>query len=132
MQAELATCLRLQVGCVLLNARGHVLGTGYNGSLPGRPHCTPATCNSSARCLRTQHAERNALDHSSAGDVQAAYVTDEPCLSCTKDLLARGCLAIYYHRPYAMGDEERRWRDLHVSEGGCRVVRLEVSGAVAS
>ena len=34
-----ATCLRRQVGCVLLNARGHVLATGVNGVASGLPHC---------------------------------------------------------------------------------------------
>lgn len=37
--AKRATCLRRQVGCVLVNARGHVLATGYNGVAAGRPHC---------------------------------------------------------------------------------------------
>jgi dCMP deaminase len=34
-----STCLRKQVGCVLLNARGHVLATGYNGAASGLKHC---------------------------------------------------------------------------------------------
>lgn len=38
--AARATCLRRQVGCVLLNARGHVLATGYNGVAAGLPHCS--------------------------------------------------------------------------------------------
>ncbi len=37
--AKRSTCLRRNVGCVLLNARGHVLATGYNGVAAGRPHC---------------------------------------------------------------------------------------------
>jgi dCMP deaminase len=37
--AARATCLRRQVGCVLLNARGHVLATGYNGVAAGQKHC---------------------------------------------------------------------------------------------
>lgn len=37
--AHRATCLRRSVGCVLLNKRGHVLATGYNGVASGRPHC---------------------------------------------------------------------------------------------
>lgn len=37
--AQRATCLRRTVGCVLLNARGHVLSTGYNGVAAGLPHC---------------------------------------------------------------------------------------------
>lgn len=34
-----ATCLRRQVGCILLNVRGHVIATGYNGVAAGQPHC---------------------------------------------------------------------------------------------
>jgi dCMP deaminase len=37
--AKRATCLRRQVGCVLLSARGHVLATGYNGVAAGQKHC---------------------------------------------------------------------------------------------
>lgn len=37
--ATRATCLRRAVGCVLVNARGHVLATGYNGRAAGLPHC---------------------------------------------------------------------------------------------
>ena len=34
-----STCCRRNVGCVLLDARGHVLATGYNGVAAGLPHC---------------------------------------------------------------------------------------------
>lgn len=34
-----ATCLRRSVGAVLINARGHVIATGYNGRAAGLPHC---------------------------------------------------------------------------------------------
>lgn len=37
--AKRATCIRRQVGCVLLNKRGFVLATGYNGVASGMPHC---------------------------------------------------------------------------------------------
>jgi len=40
--ASRTTCLRRAVGCVLLNARGHVLATGYNGVAAGLPHCNEA------------------------------------------------------------------------------------------
>lgn len=33
------TCCRRKVGAVLLNKRGHVLSTGYNGVAAGLPHC---------------------------------------------------------------------------------------------
>ena len=37
--AQRATCIRRKVGAVLLNGRGHVLATGYNGVASGQPHC---------------------------------------------------------------------------------------------
>jgi len=37
--ASRATCCRRSVGCVIVNARGHVLSTGYNGVASGQPHC---------------------------------------------------------------------------------------------
>lgn len=40
--AKRSTCLRRSVGCVLLNARGHVLATGYNGVPAGMKHCNEA------------------------------------------------------------------------------------------
>jgi dCMP deaminase len=42
LTAQRSTCLRRAVGCVLLNARGHVLATGYNGVAAGQPHCNEA------------------------------------------------------------------------------------------
>jgi dCMP deaminase len=37
--AKQTTCVRKGVGCVLLDANGHVLSTGYNGVASGLPHC---------------------------------------------------------------------------------------------
>lgn len=37
--AKQATCYRRGVGCVLLDARGHVLSTGWNGVAKGEAHC---------------------------------------------------------------------------------------------
>ena len=74
--ARLSTCRRLSVGAVLLRRDGSVAGVGYNGALPGQPHCAPEICNASARCFNTRHAERSALDYST-GEVAAAYVTHD-------------------------------------------------------
>lgn len=38
-----ATCFRRSVGCVLVNERGHVLSTGYNGRAKGEKHCNQST-----------------------------------------------------------------------------------------
>jgi dCMP deaminase len=34
-----STCLRRAVGCVLVDGRGHVLSTGWNGVVSGQKHC---------------------------------------------------------------------------------------------
>ncbi len=116
--ARLSTCRRLSVGAVLLRRDGSVAGVGYNGALPGQPHCQPETCNPSARCFNTRHAERSALDYST-GEVAAAYVTHEPCLRCTQDLIARGCRAVYYLRSYDIADAaEAAARAWHVYSNG--------------
>lgn len=39
LTAQRSTCCRRHVGCVLLNVRGHVLSTGYNGVAAGQAHC---------------------------------------------------------------------------------------------
>lgn len=39
LTATRTTCLRRGVGAVLLNERGHILATGYNGVAAGQPHC---------------------------------------------------------------------------------------------
>lgn len=42
LTAERSTCCRRAVGCVLLNEKGHVIATGYNGVARGQPHCNEA------------------------------------------------------------------------------------------
>ena len=105
--ATLSTCRRLHVGAILLRENGSIGGVGYNGALPGAPHCNTETCNPSVRCLNTRHAERSALDYSE-GPVRVACGTHEPCRRCTLDLIARGVRAIYWVHPYrSEGDDER-------------------------
>ena len=123
--SRLGTCRRLQVGCVLLREDGSVAGVGYNGALPGAPHCEPGSCNASARCLRTRHAERSALDYS-LGAVSTAYVTDEPCLRCAMDLIARGVRRVVFGRRYQPEPREAEARAAAVEWAGVRWEHLEV------
>lgn len=37
--AKRATCARRQVGAVIVDSRGYILSTGYNGLPAGFPHC---------------------------------------------------------------------------------------------
>lgn len=61
MVAQRGTCTRAKVGCVL-SRDGRVIVQGYNGSLPGEPHCTDVGCEMvEGHCVRTVHAELNAI-----------------------------------------------------------------------
>ena len=94
LASERATCPRLHCGCVLVRAR-FVLATGYNGSLPGAPHCYTDGCLLvKGHCVRTNHAEINAICQATRHGViltgASAYVTNMPCTACAKALAAAG------------------------------------------
>jgi dCMP deaminase len=108
--SRLGTCCRLKVGCILIRQDGSIASGGYNGALPGMPHCTPDTCSPERRCLHTSHAEENALGFCD-GPIVTAYVTDEPCLTCTRALIRRGANRVVFMRPYAsISDQEKNER----------------------
>src|SRR5436190_3218925 len=39
-----ATCLKLKVGCVLVDVHNRIIGCGYNGVPYGMVHCTEIPC----------------------------------------------------------------------------------------
>jgi dCMP deaminase len=97
------TCVRRGVGCIVVNARGHILSTGYNGTAAGLPHCNEGHCCQGYDLPPGQdnceaiHAEMNAVLQ--CHDVQAIdtiYVTLSPCIRCTKMLLNTSCTRIVF------------------------------------
>ncbi len=118
--SRLGTCCRLRVGCILLRPDGGIASGGFNGALPGMPHCTPETCNPSQRCLHTSHAEENALGFSE-GLIATAYVTDEPCLTCTRALVRRGVRRVVFLRPYtSIAEQEMAERSAILAHFGVK------------
>lgn len=110
--ASRSTCNRLAVGAVLVRDK-RIIGSGYNGSVAGDDHCIDVGCElRDGHCVRTIHAEMNALlqcarfGTSTAGAV--LYVTDFPCLQCTKSLLQAGITEINYLRNYHNDDYARK------------------------
>ncbi len=94
LASERATCPRMHCGCILVKDR-FVLATGYNGSLPGQPHCEDAGCLIvDNHCVRTNHAEINALVQAAGHGVNikgsTAYITNMSCTTCAKALIAAG------------------------------------------
>lgn len=138
LTAQRTTCCRRAVGCVLLNARGHVLATGYNGVAAGLPHCNhvelvdcatisearpklvetfPHACAGAWSPSGTNldgcqaiHAEQNALLQ--CRDVYAihtCYVTASPCMTCVKLLLNTSCQRIVFVEEYPHSAAKELW-----------------------
>ncbi|TVV35187.1 ComE operon protein 2 [Weissella cibaria] len=104
MLASRSTCTRLHVGAVVVKD-GRIIASGYNGSVTGTPHCTEVgDLLVDGHCIRAVHAEQNALMQLAkmgiAVEGAEIYVTDFPCVHCTKFLLQAGIKKINYLRNY--------------------------------
>lgn len=104
LASERATCPRMHCGCVLVKDR-EVVATGYNGSIPGDAHCEDVGCLVvDNHCVRTNHAEMNALTQAAKKghivDGASAYVTNMPCTTCAKALIAAGVRRVVVFSDY--------------------------------
>lgn len=124
--AQRSTCLRRKVGAVGLNARGHVLATGYNGVAAGVSHCNewspaqvsyPHSCSGALAPSGTQldaceavHAEQNLLlQCHDVWELDTVYVTTSPCVTCTKLLLNTGCQRVVFLEEYPQPAARELW-----------------------
>jgi len=92
------------VGAVLVKEK-RVIAGGYNGSPPGKPHCDEVGHEMrDNHCVRTIHAERNALHQCALDGTSPAgatlYVTASPCYDCAKDLVRVGIKEVFFSAPY--------------------------------
>lgn len=104
LASERATCPRMHCGCVLVKNK-NVIATGYNGSIPGDDHCEDVGCLViENHCVRTNHAEMNALmqaaRHGNSVVGATAYVTNMPCTTCAKALIAAGVIRVVVFSEY--------------------------------
>lgn len=111
-----STCTRLTVGATIVRDKRIIAG-GYNGSIAGGDHCIDKGCYViDNHCVRTIHAEMNALLQCAKFGVPSGgaemYVTHFPCLQCCKSIIQAGIKAVYYaedykNHPYAIELFER-------------------------
>lgn len=104
LASERATCPRMHCGCILVKDR-EVIATGYNGSIPGDDHCEDVGCLVvDNHCVRTNHAEMNAIVQAAKKghivDGGTAYVTNMPCTTCAKALIAAGVKRVVIFSDY--------------------------------
>jgi dCMP deaminase len=129
LASERATCPRMHCGCVLVKDR-FVLATGYNGSLPGQPHCDDVGCLIvDNHCVRTNHAEMNALIQAARHGVNVvgatAYITNMSCTTCAKALIAAGI-----KRVVVFSDFHDTLATKFYSESGVEIVKLPMPDRV--
>ncbi|MDC3413323.1 ComE operon protein 2 [Aquibacillus sp. 3ASR75-11] len=106
-----STCERLMVGATIVRDKRIIAG-GYNGSVSGGVHCIDEGCYViDGHCIRTIHAEMNALLQCAkfgvATDQAELYVTHFPCIQCCKAIIQSGIQTVYYatdykNHPYAI------------------------------
>jgi dCMP deaminase len=98
-----SSCRRGSVGCILMDAKGKILSTGYNSSPSGIPHCTAIPCKGSDKsaypdaCLSV-HAEVSAVAQcNDVTKVKIVVITRAACFRCLKLLLNTGMTELYYN-----------------------------------
>ena len=108
--ATRSTCDRKHVGAVIVRDK-RILSTGYNGSIRGLPHCDEVGhLMENNHCVRTVHAEANAIVQSACNGVRIEgadiYVTASPCWNCFKLIANSGIRRIFFGEFYR---DERIW-----------------------
>lgn len=110
--AKRSTCLRRHVGAVAVRDK-RILASGYNGAPSGLAHCIDTGCirekmnipsGERQELCRALHAEQNviiqALLHRIDLNGSFIYVTNQPCVICSKMLISAGIKEIIISEGY--------------------------------
>ena len=114
--AQRSTCLDKQVGCVIVNARGEIIATGYNGSPRGELHCIDL-----GYCVKDEfkdvnmcpsaHAEQNALLQCRMPEqIHTIYLTLSPCISCVRIIMNTSCEQIVFLQEHKHDYAKNMWK----------------------
>ena len=142
--AKLAACrstrLSRPTGAVIVRAR-QVMATGYNGSIPGAPHCIDdgvcyrrrlgANDAEKLAWCRASHAEANAVAQAARAGIaiegSTLYTTLSPCFTCVKLIASAGIKRVVYEHPYESTNaaRDRHWQDA-LKEAGIVSVHLKI------
>jgi len=127
--AKRATCDRGRSGCVIVKNK-QILVTGYVGSPTGLPHCDDAghqmkmvtheDGSTSNHCVRTVHAEQNAITQAAKLGIPienaTLYCRMTPCRACAMMIINCGITRIVCERKYHAGSEsEEMFKEAKIS-----------------
>jgi len=118
--AKRATCDRGRSGCVVARDK-RIVATGYVGSPSRAAHCDEVgheLCNTvdadgtvSTHCIRTAHAEQNAIAHAAriGSPLEGAtlYCKMTPCYSCAKMIINAGIVRVVALNDYHAGQRTK-------------------------
>ena len=116
--ASMGTCIRRQVGCILVDVHRRISATGFNGPPPGWPHCNegypcPGATAASGQSLDlcySNHSEINALTQcKDPWQLESAHTTCSPCISCVKALLCTSIRRVIFIEKYPHKESELLW-----------------------
>ena len=132
--SERATCDRGRAGCVIAKDK-HILTTGYAGSPTGIAHCddvghemhtvTKTDGTQSQHCVRTTHAEQNAIVQAARAGIAllgaTLYCNMTPCYTCAKLIISAGIVSVVAAKDYHAA---QRTKDIF-KEAGIELVILD-------
>lgn len=115
------TCDRGRSGCVVVKNK-RILTTGFVGSPIGMAHCDDVghemhrivneDLSSSRHCIRTIHAESNAIAQAArlgiSLDGATLYCKMVPCYTCAKFLINSGITRVVAYRDYHAGERTKK------------------------
>lgn len=117
---ERATCDRGRSGCVIVKDK-RMLVTGYVGAPAGVAHCDEMghemhtviheNGRESKHCIRTTHAEQNAIANAARKGVSVEgatlYCHMTPCYTCAKILINAGIARVVANKDYHAGERSK-------------------------
>jgi dCMP deaminase len=120
MVATRATCDRGRSGSVTVMGH-HILTTGYVGAPPGIAHCDDVghemstviddEGNESKHCIRSTHAEQNAIVQAARNGVSlkgaTLYCKMTPCYICAKLIITAGIVRVVSEKDYHVGSRTK-------------------------
>ena len=121
--AENSYCVRRQVGALVVKDK-MIISDGYNGTPQGFENICEDENNVSKPYVL--HAEANAITKiarsGNNSDGSTLYVTDSPCIECSKLIIQAGIKRVIYDREYRIMDGVDLLR-----RAGIEVINLPIS-----
>ena len=112
--SQRATCDRGRNAAVIVSPGNTILATGYTGAPPGQPHCDDVghmmrtvideKGNRSQHCVRTLHAEENAILQCAKDGIKIGgatiYTKLVPCYNCAMRIVRVGIKRVVAQKRY--------------------------------